>query len=401
MRQRSDVCIDIDECNLHIFPSHGKKRVPTDPCFGWLIYLICVLQMQPSSTLLSPHSMARCEHISWISGSNPGLSPTGAVHDEGRLARLVAALPDADTQQPSLVLFVGRETKDRAVRQLFPHCFSHRDRKNICSQSMVNLRIDTSTSDHPLLLADANPRQSAATDTINPCHETKTYTVDRPIGNNISLFDLVHARVFCGLSDVICIFADDFASLDEVVEKLRSWAANIWRQGMMPASIVIVFTVDYTNPTYHILQQMDLDFDLNEPLLLDSFSGVRTFPISKGRNSRLVRCCGLKEALLYEVRKVRQLRCKSMCLFSARHLSLFMQDIIKHAVMDERAPDLIDLAFGTQGQRNGYEQHIERYLQLTSDGAPSIGVMRYLASALRMDAYPEGCHRPLIRTFAE
>lgn len=93
---------------------------------------------------------------------------------------------------------------------------------------------------------------------------------------------------------------------------------------MIPASIVIVFTVNYTNPIYYILQQMDLDFDFNEPLLLDSFSGVRTFPIPKGRNSRLVRYYGLKEALLYEVRKVRELRYKSIYLFSAKHLSLFI-----------------------------------------------------------------------------
>lgn len=178
--------------------------------------------MQPLSILLSPYSIARCEYISWISSSNPGLSLTGAVHDEGRLARLIAILPDADTQQLSLVLFVGHKTKDRAVRQLFPYYFSYRDRKNICSQSIVNLCINTNTSDHPLLLADANPRQSAAIDTINPCHETKTYTVDRPINNNINLFNLVYARVFYGLSDMIYIFADDFTNLNKVVEKLRS-----------------------------------------------------------------------------------------------------------------------------------------------------------------------------------
>ena len=77
-------------------------------------------------------------------------------------------------------------------------------------------------------------------------------------------------------------------------------------------------------------------------------SDIRSFPTAKERNIRLARYYGLKETLSEEVRKVRDLRRKSMCLFSARHLNFFLQGMIKYAVKDEMAPNLLDLAFDNQ-----------------------------------------------------
>lgn len=336
--------------------------------------------------------MARCEHLSWlqISGTQQHI-----FHDEGRLGRILLDLTNPIHQRPSVLFFVGRKAKNVALRELFPYNNIVKARQD----GVANLRIDTTTtnSDYPILFADSDTSQDVPPQIVDcRCHEFHSYSVRCKSTAACALVDLVHARLFFLFADVICIFADDFLSLQDMVCRLKNWA-TAGRVSVSPHSprpkLVIVIRGDEST-TYNILLARDLEFDLSQGDIEFFFSSVVVLYLEDGQLSSLARHRRLKEVLLRQADEMRHARQDLQCLYSAIHLNRFFQAAVKHLA---QKPDVPFGFIHASRQQNpvlvSYRQHISSFVHLSNQAEiPSEGVASIIASSILMDAYPPNMH---------
>lgn len=92
--------------------------------------------------------MSSCKHTSWLDYTH---TTEVVLWDTGRLSRLSRELTNPAQHRPSLILFVGRKSKDFALRDLFPWNNIKRSRR----EGLVTLRADTLSlhSDFPIFFA--------------------------------------------------------------------------------------------------------------------------------------------------------------------------------------------------------------------------------------------------------
>lgn len=334
--------------------------------------------------------MATCEHIAWLQVSG---SEELTLHNEGRLTRLLPELIDPEAQKPSLLFFLGHRAKNVALRELFPYNNIKRSRPD----GIANLRIDTSTlnSDYPILFADSNPASRPLPQAkTSLCHEVRSYGMssrDYP-----TLFDFLHARLFCIFSDVICIFAEDFSSLDSVVERLKAWAAvgsALHLSPQLRPRVVIVVKGDDASPTYGLLQAQDLRFKLHQQLLIHFFSSITVLRLADAQISPLARYRRLKELLLRHADEMRQLRQAMHSLFSAIHLNRLFEEMVKQAAKGPHLPrNFIQISRQHNSISDDYYDHLMNFLRTCSEVIDCEGMLSITATSMLMDAYPPGMH---------
>jgi len=99
--------------------------------------------------------MASCEHLAWL--QVVGINDLRLL-DPGRMSQLAKELKNPLNQRPSSLLFVGRQAKDLALRELFP---DNNFKKRFCD-GVATLRIDNAStySDYPILFAESSPSQA-------------------------------------------------------------------------------------------------------------------------------------------------------------------------------------------------------------------------------------------------
>ena len=171
--------------------------------------------------------MAPCAYQQWLRAHDV---ENGFVLQSGnRLHNITASFPRPEKQDPSLIFFIGRQLKAKALRALFPgntisHCRTF-GIANICAHAT------TITNDNPMLIADSCPDYTQVKllrRGRDICHKTVDYPVDNDNGRLKlhNLIDLVLTRLLSLFIDVLCIFAQDCGDLDNVVERLATWTAR-------------------------------------------------------------------------------------------------------------------------------------------------------------------------------
>jgi len=347
-----------------------------------------------ASTFPSPfYTMASCDHLAWVHFSSEG---DNFIHDDGRLQRILPDLVDPKQQWPSLLFFVGTKTKNVALRELFPYNNIRKARL----EGLANLRLDTASvnSDYPLLFADSDasfrpPSQVQE----SPCHERTVYPLRWQTPSETPYADIIHARLFFLFADVICLFADDFALLEHVVGRLKSWARAGGNGGTPVAAhpkVVIVMRGDEASSTFNVLEAQDLRFKLHQQDLVGFFSSITVLYLADEQVSPLARYRRLKEVLLRHADEQRQWRQNTHSLYSALHLNRFMQEAVKHISQTVEAPfNFLHISRLHNPIRRDYCDHIARFLRLSSQhSVPDAEVTSFVASSMLMDAYPPGMH---------
>ena len=340
--------------------------------------------------------MAPCSHPSWLHVSNV---QEPAIHDEGRFTRLLDDLNDARTQQPSLLLFVGQQAKTTALRELFPYNTFKKKRKN----DGLDLRLDNTTiaSNYPIFIADGDPRLPALSTLSNwSCHESRSYRLQWECPSRHNISDFLYARVLFLFTDVICLFADDFSCLEDVIDLLKSWAiagsaSNL--PYLIRPKIVIVATGDEASVTFNVLQAQDFKFGLNQQDLINFFSSIIVLYLTEAPISSLARHRRLKEVLLRHADEMRQLRQQLRLLYSAVHLNYFLQEAVKHVALSSKTTfNFILTSRLSNSIDNKYIQHLFIFVRLTNKHGFSLEKQASLmASGMLMDAYPPGMHSKL------
>lgn len=158
--------------------------------------------------------MASSEHLAWLQVI--GINDLRLL-DPGRMSQLARELKNSANQRPSSLLFVGRQAKDFALRELFP---DNNFKKRFCD-GVATLRINNANiySNYSIFFAESSPSQAISLAAEDPCAcKTKLYPIEWAKNTTVQhLYNILYARLFCLFADVVCVFADNFANFNYAV----------------------------------------------------------------------------------------------------------------------------------------------------------------------------------------
>jgi len=165
--------------------------------------------------------MIFCEHCAWLHATSTNDGKEVTLFNPGRITRVVKELTNLKTQRPSVLLFIGREAKNLALRKLFPP----NDFLNSHHDGLITLRVGKARlyPGYPILLAESDPFAAipSAANTYY-CHETEPFRLKWAKAIPVDkLYNILYTRLFFLFTDVLCIFADDFTDFKSVVERLK------------------------------------------------------------------------------------------------------------------------------------------------------------------------------------
>lgn len=340
-------------------------------------------------------SMSNCNHSAWLHLSG---SPESVIHNEDQLHRILSELVNPSRQQPSLILFVGPQDKEYALRDMFPlNNFTKHTRRH---SGTVNLRVDTTTlrSDHPILFADSNPqRPSSVPPPDSHCHEITSHLLTGKAATSATAYNLLHARLLCLFADVVCLFGNGSWNEEDIIERLQSWAATgvpSQTPNMIKPRVIIVLRGDDASPTFNLLQLEDLQFNLRHRALRECFSSITVLRLADEQVSSVSRYRPLKELILRHVDEMRYLRRSFRCLFSANHLnSLFHAALYHLAATTDEPFDALVMSRVRNPVGLRLHNHLSNFLQLcTTSNVPQVTALSIMASSILLDAYPPRMH---------
>ena len=348
------------------------------------------------NVLISKIMNSSCKHTGWLDFTS---AEEPILWDTGRLSRILLELANPINQRPSLLLFVGRKAKDNALRELFPcNNFQRAKRDGIATLTADTLSLQ---SQFPVLFAESDPLagsnlQHAVT---AQCHENIPLPIHWRLHTPQSLSDFIHARLLCLFVDVLCIFADDFCDFEDVVNRLRAWAAcerastqfNMAR----PRVIIIRQGVDPgPSPTYDCLQSENLHYSLSPAEVGGFFSSISVLHLANEQISSLARHRRLKELIQRQTDEMRHVKQTMGCLFSAVHLNCFFTAAVHHTAQTITKPfDFLATSRQNNPVSTAYSEHLNEFLRLSHQQGLSYRTQSmFIASAMLLNAYPPGMH---------
>lgn len=337
--------------------------------------------------------MSSCDHHTWLQIVH---AKKPAICDTGRLSRLLPELRDPTSQKPTLLFFVGHKAKDTALRELFPW---NNVRKGVRT-GIASLRVDTTTTESkfPVLFAESDPF-AAVTSPVNSmmsCHTTKSFPLEWNGHTSNDLFDLIHGRLFCIFADIVCIFAEDFADFDAVVDRLKAWSsfgkASTQLKYVKPKVIIVKKGIGPSpSPTYDLLERLDVQFSLLQQSLVEFFSSIIVLHLADEQISSLARHRRLKELIRRQMTEMRELRQCHGCAYTAIHLSHFFTQAVPHTARTIDEP--FDFLLSSRQPTSDNTEHLTNFFNLCRPSAVTNDTTAaYVASSLLLDAYRPGIH---------
>lgn len=340
--------------------------------------------------------MPECEHTQLLQvAGDQGV----ALFEFGRFEKVTRDLPDPDAQYPRLVHFVGRRHKDTALKQFFPNNNIGRFRQ----QSITNLRADTTGigTDSPLLFLDSDPFVGITTEPHPAkCHPSTQYPLAWYPHLDFTVNDIIHARLLFLFSDVICIFVDDFPSLEDCALQLIRWArigsASSLSYHVRPR--VVVVTSDSCVPPETAELRLEAFchsvYEGCQHGLDETFESVQIFRLGSDQLSPLARHRQLKEVIRNHTMETSDIRQRHGVRFSATHLAAFFKQAAANLAKSMEMPFSFLSATRVGNQiDDDLLDHLTNFLRLAQKvNMASPDFTLYISSALVMDAYPPGMH---------
>ncbi|THC91223.1 hypothetical protein EYZ11_009303 [Aspergillus tanneri] len=154
-----------------------------------------------------------------------GDNKTFVIRDHGQLGYIISGLPTPKQQKPRLSVFLGDRTKELALQALFPYNNIRRTR----ATASIGLRIDNLSveTNEPHLFVDGGVGQSIAS-SCKAQAAARPVIEDHPIAWKAVSAQAAVATIFSRLvflfADVICIFVDDFPSIQSCAQFLLACA---------------------------------------------------------------------------------------------------------------------------------------------------------------------------------
>ena len=357
--------------------------------------------------------MALCAHQQWLQIQQ---NKNGFTFQYGsRLSHIAHSLPHPAGQYPSLIFFVGKQLKAKALRLLFPGNGISRCRNH----GIANVCVDPGTlhDEHPILIADNTPdhartnlRQKTA------CHETINHPVtwlEDGTSSQQDLLDQIHARILSLFIDVLCIFAQDCGGLDGVAERLATLAA-VSSASSLPASVRprLLIVTSISGPDFNAEILPFRLRVLSDPRFSDSFSSLNVVNLlGSPRNSPREHFSGLRMVLRDETVTARAERISTHTLFSMVHIATFF-DMALHNFATSPL-DSFNFIVATRDSNPvpvNFPRHLKSFMSLALEhNLPHHILWEFVASAIVMDhflpdmhcEYPACCQTARMLTKAE
>lgn len=342
--------------------------------------------------VLRDHRMQNTIDIGWL-GIGTREDSRLAVVDHKRLSRIVAELPDPETQYPSLCVFLGGKSKDHALQQIY----TLNNIKRHASEAQVRLRYDiaSSESSQPVLLADGAIPCAAA------CHSLKNIAAGAGIPQlweiqfAENLLQILWSRIIFLFADVVCIFIDDITSLDRATEFLVTCmelgSASSESRSLLPRLLLIYdseLRVGETylhddDPVHNRLRHTGYD-DLSAV-----FSGKSCVRVPKTNLSNTAKYLRIKTAIAEQVTAISFLRQVNRGRPNSKHFLALFQSAVAHTLSDLSTP--FDIVKATRKDRPVSlcaETNLVHYLEIGHRASLCLReLVPSIASALFMDHY--------------
>ena len=345
--------------------------------------------------------MAPCTHQQWLRVHR---DENGFVLQyENRLGNITNSLSRPAKQYPSLILFIGKQAKSRALRALFPGNSISNCRKygiaNICADPA------TAQADYPILIADSIP-DYAQTNLRGKaiCHETTNHPVAWPDESSPpthqGLVDHLHAKLLSLFVDVLCIFAQDCGGLDGVADRLTSWT-TLGSGSSLPKSTRPRLLVVTSLPG-HAFDSEILRFRLRmlaDPKFGESFSSLNLVNIlGSTRYPSRALFTGLGEVLHHETSIARVERVNSHTLFSMIHITAFFEIALgSFATSPRRTFDFIKSSREGNPVSFNFVNHLKSFMSLSHKHKLSENILwDFISSAIVLDSFPPDMHSKCI-----
>jgi hypothetical protein len=310
----------------------------------------------------------------------------------------------AQQKQPSLFVFLGRNTRRAAVRTMWTSSSLSRGPRR---HSGFHMHLDAQSvfGERPILVVESDLiTTTTAEDKPMACHKTDHLIIPRvpcslPRRSNSlpSPHATLCARVLCPFAEVVCIFLADYPDLGAVVEEVGAWI----EMGMtttvanVSAKPHLLLVADVSSP---VSQEafVALLAQVSENPYTVAFSQISVVPLHHERSmSPKSRYRPLKESLLNSADLVWVARAQGRYLFNFRHLVALLDRALRHLQTDPGVP--VDLVQATRHARpvspsltSSLTEFLDGY---DSPSAVAVEALPIIASSLVMDHYTLEMHR--------
>ncbi|XTI83842.1 hypothetical protein V2W45_1223890, partial [Cenococcum geophilum] len=153
----------------------------------------------------------------------------------------------------------------------------------------LNIDLTTAGAENLMLFAEANLENLLIklSKTVDCCHKTKRYRLDW----TKDMVDRIYSLLLLPFTNVLCLFAEDFLSLEEVLNLLYRWVKR-GQELVISRLYVIIIVTQIVNSADFIKSLLDV---------LKSFSSVTIIALLDAMEVSLTtRYFLLKDALLQE-----------------------------------------------------------------------------------------------------
>lgn len=340
--------------------------------------------------------MASCTHQQWV-----GIQQENSdfvLQYGNRLRNIAGSLPRPAKQYPSLISFIGKQSKTRALRNLFPGAGISNYRR----YGVAKLCVDQATinEEHPILVADSCPEYTHFdVNGKDAFHELTNYPVAWPddeegLATRQELSDYVHTRVLSLFIDVLCIFASDCGGLDDVADRIIKWIA-IGSASNLPASTRPRLLVVTSIPG-HTFNSEVLRFRLklfSHPGYSESFSSFNVINILSRPSPDSF--SALKEVIHAEIGLARRERANADALFSMIHVAGFFDKALRNFAESPLSTfDFIKSSRENNPVSPNFKLHLEAFVDLSwKQSIRGAMLWDLVASAIIFDNFLPDMHR--------
>ena len=260
-----------------------------------------------------------CDHAAWAQTS--GIASRLCITDTNRLATLNRKLTNPSNQYPSVLFCIGKQTKTTALRELFPDNTFNRRSRDEAALAKIHVDNTTTFSKYLIFFGEGSTEDPSPQDqSTAPCHETRCYSISWSNSRTLGL-DLALSRLFFLFTDLICIFADDFQNLQEVIDLIVRWVEHGSASSLHPQirpRIIIVLSVDSAHVARSRSRNVHpekLDLGSKAKNSRDVFHSMHIVRLSRKDLSTRAQFLSLKQHILRVLDEARQQRIQQDTLF--------------------------------------------------------------------------------------
>ncbi|KFY31633.1 hypothetical protein V493_00940, partial [Pseudogymnoascus sp. VKM F-4281 (FW-2241)] len=354
--------------------------------------------------------MSPCSHFQWLRIREDHAS--FVLQYGNRLNNIANALPSPSTQYPSIVLFIGKTLKNKALRALYPQ----NELYSASGTDYTGPAFKAGSGAQAFEMYEAASKKGSRGK--QTCHDTSNHHVSWPSveGNGSQRqqsIDHVQARLLSPFTDVLCLFAQDYGGLDAVAETLITWAtigpASSLEHPIRPRLLIVANISGDVFASEALRLQLKV---LSHPGFSDSFSSLNVINVlgASGHTPR-GHFSALEQVLKEEIRLQRAARVNTHTLFSMVHIAAFFDLALQnfrnppltcraskylHAVL--YSSPLSKFSFIDASREDfkvspNFPQHLRSFMSALADKKlPGHFAWEFIASAIILDAFPPDMH---------